>query len=124
MSERHRKIAGAILIVVALIPAIIPLLICEGQNGHRYQTNEDQAWVLKEIGTERNGDIRLNEADKTTLELLYGIGPAYAERIFEEREKNGPFYYPEDLQSVSGIGTQTIEKFRTMIDMTINESRN
>ena len=28
----------------------------------------------------------------------------------EEREKNGPFYYPEDLMNVKGIGEKTLEK--------------
>ena len=124
MSEKTRKISGVVLIIMALFFAIIPVMLTPGQNGQRYQTTEGRSWMLKEIGTERNGDIRVNEAGMTELELLNGIGPAYAERILAEREKNGPFHYPEDLESVNGIGPKTLRKFRTMIDMTINEGGN
>ena len=44
------------------------------------------------------------------LDTLPGVGEVIAQRIIEEREQNGPFYYPEDLMNVKGIGEKTLEK--------------
>ena len=95
MCDRSKKTAALILIPAALLLTILPI-----------------------------GNVRVNEADAAELESLYGIGPAYSERIIEERKKNGPFYYPEDLEAVNGIGPQKLSEFRTMIDMTADEGRN
>lgn len=51
-----------------------------------------------------DGMIDINAADAEELTVLPGIGETIASRIVEEREKNGPFHYPEDLLTVSGIG--------------------
>ena len=124
MSDRRKKTVGLILIPAAVLLAMLPIMLFRTPAGQEYRTSGSRAWVLKEIGTEQNGNVRVNEADATELEYLYGIGPAYAKRIIEEREKNGPFYYPEDLEAVNGIGPQKLNGFRTMIDMTADEGRN
>lgn len=124
MYDRRRKNAGLILITTAVLLTILPIMLFRTPAGQEYRTLENKAWVLNEIGTEQNGNVRVNEADATELESLYGIGPAYAERIIEEREKNGSFYYPEDLEAVNGIGPQKLSGFRTMIDMNADEGRN
>jgi len=46
---------------------------------------------------------------------LKRIGPKYAERIIEYREKNGPFKTPEDIMKVKGIGPKTFELNKDMI---------
>lgn len=51
-----------------------------------------------------DGLIDINSADEEELTGFSGIGETIASRIVEEREKNGPFHYPEDLLAVSGIG--------------------
>ena len=124
MCDRSKKTAALILIPAALLLTILPITLFRTPAGQEYHTSGSGAWVLKEIGTEQNGNVRVNEADAAELETLYGIGPAYAERIIEERKKNGPFYYPEDLEAVNGIGPQRLSGFRTMIDMTAHEGGN
>ena len=49
------------------------------------------------------------------LDTLPGVGEVIAQRIIEEREENGPFYYPEDLMNVKGIGEKTLEKLLSHI---------
>lgn len=49
----------------------------------------------------------LNAADARTLDMLPGVGPVLAERIVAVREQDGPFFFPEDLISVKGIGKKT-----------------
>ena len=57
-----------------------------------------------------DGDIDPNTAGLEKLDELPGVGPATAQAIVDEREQNGPFYYPEDLINVKGIGEKTMLK--------------
>lgn len=55
--------------------------------------------------------VNINEADANELaENLTGVGPKKAQAIIEYRESNGPFYTPEELENVKGIGPKTLEK--------------
>lgn len=47
--------------------------------------------------------IELNTADTLTLQLLHGIGPAYAHRIVRYRERLGGFHSIEQLLEVYGF---------------------
>ena len=47
--------------------------------------------------------VELNGADTTTLQLLHGIGPAYARRIVRYRERLGGFSNKEQLLEVYGF---------------------
>ena len=60
-------------------------------------------------GAEEGKKININTAAKAELMELDRIGPKYAERIIEYREKVGPFEKPEDIMKVKGIGQKTYE---------------
>ena len=62
-----------------------------------------------------NGKININSAGVDELVTLPGIGKAYAERIIEYREKNGPFKMIDDLKNVSGIGDKTLQDLRDKV---------
>lgn len=67
-----------------------------------------------------SGDlINVNTATLEELDSLPGIGPATAQKIIDYRDQNGPFYVPEDLLNVSGIGTTTLDKIRNLISTDI-----
>ena len=53
--------------------------------------------------------ININTASAQELELLPGIGEAYARNILEYRNANGPFQTPEELLNVDGIGQTRLE---------------
>lgn len=59
--------------------------------------------------------ININSADKALLQLLPGIGPAYAERIISYRKENGRFTDVEQLRNINGIGPKTMDKLRANI---------
>ena len=63
------------------------------------------------------GLISINTAGVDQLILLPGVGPVLAERIIEERDRNGAFRLPEDLLSVRGIGASTLEKILPLITL-------
>ncbi len=64
------------------------------------------------------GKININTAPAEALMKLEGVGEAYAARIVEYREKNGPFEKIEDIMKVKGIGEKTFEanKDRMMVE--------
>jgi competence protein ComEA len=59
--------------------------------------------------------ININKATVEQLTELKGIGEAYAKKIIEYREKNGPFKKIEDIMEVKGIGTKTFESIKDQI---------
>lgn len=61
--------------------------------------------------------INVNTADAKTLESLPGIGPAYAIRIIEYRNKNGLFESYEELLKIKGIGKKRLEKLLPFIQL-------
>ena len=123
MSDRIMKAAGIILLLVSIL-LIILSLPGKSCSVRIYPTAGNRPWVFEPIQTEQNGDVRINRADADTLQTLPGIGPAYAGRIIEEKQANGPYYYPEDLEAVRGIGPQTLAGFRDRIDMILEEGGN
>jgi competence protein ComEA len=54
--------------------------------------------------------IDVNRASAAELELLPRVGPRLAERIVEERDRNGPYRSLADLERVRGIGPRTVER--------------
>jgi len=66
-------------------------------------------------GESDTAKINLNQASVDDLVNLPGIGPAYAKRIVEYREKHGPFQRVEDLLNVRGIGDRTLDKLRDRV---------
>ena len=59
--------------------------------------------------------INLNTATLEELTKLKRIGPAYAQRIIDYREKYGPFERIEDLMKVKGIGQKTFDANKDII---------
>ena len=66
-------------------------------------------------GVDPSGKININTALTEELDTLPGIGPAFAQRIVEYREANGPFKSIEEITNVSGIGDATFQKLKDCI---------
>ena len=59
--------------------------------------------------------LDINKATAEQFVQLHRIGPSYAAKIVEYREKNGPFEKIEDLMNVPGIGQKTFELNKNLI---------
>lgn len=59
--------------------------------------------------------INLNTAGVAELDTLPGIGPAYAQRIIDYRNANGPFQTIDGVKNVKGIGDATFAKIQSEI---------
>ena len=121
MSERHpfRTAAGVALLVGAALLLFLPLLP-SGSPAVKYRPAENRrtAPVVEEAGAEDGKRVSVNHADAEELTALPGIGSVFADRIVEERRERGPFFYPEDLEAVSGIGLKSIDRLRPLLDLT------
>lgn len=68
------------------------------------------------ISSDRDsGKININTASISELDSLPGIGEAYAKRIIEYREANGPFRSIEEIKNVAGIGEKRFESIKDLI---------
>ena len=59
--------------------------------------------------------ININEASAQELAKLQEVGPKYAVRIIEHRQKYGPFKLTEELMEIQGIGLGTYDKIKDQI---------
>lgn len=61
--------------------------------------------------------IDINSATAQQLTELNGIGYKKAQAIIKYREQNGSFKNVSELAQVKGIGQKTIEKNRSLIEL-------
>lgn len=77
---------------------------------------QDTTKMIEELDTDARDidavidSIDINNAAAEQLQKLPGIGPAYARRIIEWREENGPFTHPDQLLEIRGIGERRLEQ--------------
>lgn len=57
-----------------------------------------------------------NCGDARSLDEMPGIGTVIAQRIIENREADGAFFFPEDLMEVKGIGEKTLNAIMEWLD--------
>ena len=59
--------------------------------------------------------ININKASAAELAKLQKVGPKFAVRIIEYRQKYGPFKLTEELMEIRGIGPGTYDRIRDNI---------
>lgn len=69
---------------------------------------KEDSSVKEESGTSENEKLDVNRATVAELDLLKGIGPAKAQAIVADREKNGYFESIDELLRVKGIGNKLL----------------
>lgn len=84
---------------------------------NNYYTTTPPAPTRKELVVE------LNTADSTTLQLLHGIGPAYARRIVRYRERLGGFISTDQLLEVYGFTPELLDHIRPHLQLDVSNIR-
>ena len=121
MSDRLKKLTGIgmMILTVFLVTAgcfPVNLHILRTYRGRGIQESAPAA--IPHLSP----DDVTNRGNTGELELLYGIGPALAGSILNERTENGLFIYPEDLISVNGIGEAKLTKILPELILLTGES--
>ena len=80
-----------------------------------YRTSGKREPIRTPIRMESEGIVNVNRAELTELTQLPGIGKVTAQAIMAEKQINGPFFYPEDLLAVKGIGPGKLNQIRSML---------
>jgi len=71
--------------------------------------------LVPSVFAQEGKKININKTAAEELTQLKGIGAAYAERIVQFREANGPFASPEDIMKVPGIAVKIFEANKDII---------
>ena len=120
MSDYSKRFLGCFLLTASICCVTVPGSIQPGLEPDVFHSAAGYQEPVKPVLLSA-GEIAVNFADAEELEELPGIGETIASFILAERETNGPFYYPEDLMAVRGIGKQKMEDIRPMLDLRLNE---
>ncbi len=73
--------------------------------------------------TRRTLQVELNSADSTTLQLLHGIGPAFARRIVRYRNRLGGFVSSRQLLEVYGFTPALLDHIAPYISVDTSNVR-
>ncbi len=96
---------------------LLTLLITAGASSTAFAATPTQTAIQstpQAIQQSAVATINVNTATVEQLSTLKGIGPAKAKAIVQFREEYGTFNSLDDLASVKGIGSKTIEKNRLL----------
>lgn len=63
----------------------------------------------------KQGKLNINKASAQELDALPGVGPSIAQKIVEYRSSRGGFKSIEELNNVSGIGTEKYKDIKDLI---------
>ncbi len=121
MSDLSRIRVTCVLMAAALLLCFSPaLFLREKVPAESFQAEPPVAADTAPVPVPDQGIVRVNEADAEDLQILPGVGETLAALILAERENNGPFFYPEDLTAVRGIGKQKIRQMLPWLDLRQN----
>ena len=115
MSDRGKKIAAVMMLIAGTALMFINRLWSVSDEYSIYRASGRQPAAPETIMP--SGSVSINEAEAEELTELYGIGETLAALIIDEREKNGRYWYPEDLTAVKGIGIKKVDGFRDSINL-------
>ena len=122
MSEKRKRKTGCIFLAVGFLLCIISAYASSTSGGDRFRPANHNAVNSGQAVHADSAAVRVNTAEAEELMTLPVIGETIASLIISEREQNGVFYYPEDLETVKGIGPQTLKKLRPLISTDTDES--
>lgn len=88
----------------------------EVTTGQTTDSEQSEADEPQDTGNESQ-KININDATVEQLQAIPGVGADLAEKIIEDRTKNGAFSRIDDLQRVTGIGEKKAEQMKGSIEI-------
>lgn len=67
--------------------------------------------------------VDLNQANKTQLQNIKGIGQYKASNIVRYRQQHGSFQTIDELAKVTGFGQKTINELKSNAKLTLNQDK-
>ena len=124
MDKQRRSARG--MAAVILLAACAFLLVLSAAETHKEKHAERfSSRSLPPVQAETialpRGPVDPNHGSLAQIMELPGVGKVIGQLILDEREAGGPYYYPEDMLAVRGIGPATLEKMRDMLKLTESE---
>ena len=117
MFEQYRKICGIICIIICLALILSGIFYENSRRNGEYRSSyRINAGELYRPAIP-NGTVNVNFCSAEEMTALPGIGETISSEIINEREKNGVYYYPEDLLCIRGIGSQKLNGIRKLLDL-------
>lgn len=112
--------AGGALGNAALEAINLARVVVDGEQIYVPTSDEASAAAAADHGFPPTGPaggrrVNLNTATAEELDGLPGIGPATAQKIVDDRARNGPFASPEDLMRVPGIGPKKFDALKDLV---------
>lgn len=89
----------------------------ETDQKHEQKTVESPAEIseVKDSKPVNENLLNINTADAAKLDILWGVGPATAEKIIKYRENNNGFKSIEEIKNVNGIDEKKFNKWKNEI---------
>lgn len=95
------------------------LISIDSCSNHPVQADSSRTVIKEKFEAKRI--VRLNMADSTELVSLPGIGPYYARKIIQYREKLGGFVLKDQLLDIYGIDRERLSLFAERVALDTNE---
>lgn len=114
MTDGKRLIAGILLLLISFAVLFTGLFPVKSKDSFSFQGKKNEKYLLPQIRHLSNREP-VNSGNPEMIRKYSGIGETIANLVILERETNGPFFYPEDLIAVSGIGLKKLSGFRNQL---------
>ena len=117
MSDRTKKITVSVLIITGILMCCTVLLQRHPDRKLTAAANEHDPLLIEPVSLPVGGTVSANTTDPQELTVLPGIGETIAEAWVAEYFSNGPYYYPEDILSIRGIGEKKLKDIAELVDI-------
>lgn len=112
----RRAWAGGLLALLMIAGGALLAMHWQGRETVTYRQASIKPLTSTEPVRYPEGAVNVNTADQEELQTLTGISRSQIQALLDDRERNGPFDFPEDLIYVKGIGEKTLEKIYEQLD--------
>jgi len=120
MSESFRKLLWMVFLILTAVMIIAGCFPARKDEEYSYKSRGFSERFFSALPHLDPNDLS-NTGNVKTLAVFPGVGETIAGNILSERERNGPFIYPEDLMAVYGIGEKKLEQIQPMLTVLTGE---